>query len=107
MSFCKALGDETRQQILETLLQRGETCVSDLVNTFHLSQPTISHHLTLLKNANLVTSRKKGKQVFYAIDEETMVLCCNGLISKFIRNYSAAPTGLSEKEANFSESWPL
>jgi len=87
VSFCKALGDETRQQLLETLLARGETCVGDLVKTFHLSQPTISHHLTLLKNANLVTRRKKGKQVFYAIDEETMTQCCNGLISKFVLTY--------------------
>ncbi len=83
VDFCKALGDETRQRILEVLLSRGEMCVGDLVNTFNLSQPTISHHLTLLKNAKLVTSRRDGKQVFYAIDRESVTSCCGTLFAKF------------------------
>ena len=83
VDFCKALGDETRQRILEVLLSKGEMCVGDLVNTFNLSQPTISHHLTLLKNAKLVTSRRDGKQVFYAIDRETVTSCCGSLFAKF------------------------
>jgi DNA-binding transcriptional ArsR family regulator len=83
VDFCKALGDETRQRILEVLLSQGEMCVGDLVNTFNLSQPTISHHLTLLKNAKLVTSRRDGKQVFYAIDRENITSCCGSLFAKF------------------------
>jgi DNA-binding transcriptional ArsR family regulator len=83
VDFCKALGDETRQRILEVLLSQGEMCVGDLVNTFNLSQPTISHHLTLLKNAKLVTSRRDGKQVFYAIDRESVTSCCGILFAKF------------------------
>ncbi len=83
VDFCKALGDETRQRILEVLLAKGEMCVGDLVNTFNLSQPTISHHLTLLKNAKLVTSRRDGKQVFYAIDQRTVTSCCGNLFVKF------------------------
>ncbi len=83
VDFCKALGDETRQRILEVLLSKGEMCVGDLVSAFNLSQPTISHHLTLLKNAKLVTSRRDGKQVFYAIDQETVTSCCGNLFAKF------------------------
>ena len=82
VEFCKALADETRQQILEMLLER-EMCVSDIVDTFTMSQPTISHHLSVLKQFGLVTSRKEGKQVFYAINRDNVVECCGRLIAKF------------------------
>lgn len=83
VDFCKALGDETRQRILELLLARREMCVSDLVDAFNVSQPTISHHLTLLKNARLVTSRREGKQVFYSINQDNVTMCCGMLFAKF------------------------
>jgi len=82
VEFCKALADETRQQILEMLLE-GEKCVSDIVDAFTMSQPTISHHLNVLKQFGLVTSRKEGKQVFYAINRDNVVECCGQLIAKF------------------------
>ena len=80
--FCKALGDETRQRILE-MLREGELCVSDIVAAFDMSQPTISHHLSILKQFNLVTSRKEGKQVYYAINRENVIECCDRLFAKF------------------------
>jgi DNA-binding transcriptional ArsR family regulator len=83
VDFCKALGDETRQRILELLLKKGEMCVSDLVDAFNVSQPTISHHLTLLKNAKLVSSRREGKQIFYSVDQENVMHCCGTLFAKF------------------------
>ena len=82
VAFCKALADDTRQQILEILLE-GEKCVGDIVDVFSMSQPTISHHLNILKQFNLVTSRKEGKQVFYAINRDNVVECCGQLIAKF------------------------
>ena len=82
VAFCKALADETRQAILEMLLQ-GEMCVSDIVETFAMSQPTISHHLGILKNLGLVSSRKEGRQVYYAINQENVVECCGMLMAKF------------------------
>jgi ArsR family transcriptional regulator len=83
VDFCKALGGETRQRILKLLLERGEMCVSDLVDAFNVSQPTVSHHLNLLKNTGLVTSRREGKQVFYSIDQENVTMCCGILFAKF------------------------
>jgi ArsR family transcriptional regulator len=83
VDFCKALGDETRQRILELLLTKGDMCVSDLVDAFNVSQPTISHHLTLLKNAGLVTGRRVGKQVFYSVNQENVTMCCGKLFAKF------------------------
>lgn len=82
VEFCKALADETRQRILEMLLD-GEMRVSDIVDAFTMSQPTISHHLSILKQFGLVTSRKEGKEVFYAINRDNVIECCGQLIAKF------------------------
>jgi ArsR family transcriptional regulator len=82
VEFCKALADDTRQQILVMLLD-GEKCVSDIVEAFSISQPTISHHLGVLKQFKLVTSRKEGKLVFYDINRDNLVECCGMLMAKF------------------------
>jgi ArsR family transcriptional regulator len=82
VEFCKALADDTRQQILEMLLER-EMCVGDIVEAFDMSQPTISHHLNVLKQFGLVASRKEGKQVFYTINRDNVVECCGQLVAKF------------------------
>jgi len=82
VEFCKALADDTRQRILEILLE-GEKCVGDIVDAFTMSQPTISHHLSVLRQFGLVTSRKEGQQVFYTINRDNVVRCCGKLIAKF------------------------
>lgn len=82
VEFCKALADDTRQRIL-TLLLEGEKNVGDLVKAFPMSQPTISHHLAVLRQLKLVSARKVGKQVFYAINRDMVVECCGMLMSKF------------------------
>jgi ArsR family transcriptional regulator len=82
VKFCRALADDTRQRILQLLLE-GELCVGDIVQAFPMSQPTISHHLSVLKQAGLVTSRKDGKQVYYAVNHDTVVSCCGLLMAKF------------------------
>jgi ArsR family transcriptional regulator len=84
VAFCKALGDETRQRILEILQSEGEKCVGDLVELFNVSQPTISHHLHFLKQANLVTSRRDGKQIYYRANQDNIVECCGMLFTKFV-----------------------
>lgn len=82
VEFCKALADDTRQQILQMLLE-GEMSVNDIVAAFDVSQPTISHHLSVLKQMGLVTSRREGKQIFYATDHKNVVQCCGLLMAKF------------------------
>ena len=82
VDFCKALADETRQAILQLLVE-GEKCVSDLVDQFDMSQPTISHHLSILKSLGLVGRRKEGKHVYYSIDQDNVIECCGMLIAKF------------------------
>ena len=82
VDFCKALADDTRQQILVMLLER-EMSVGEIVEAFTMSQPTISHHLNVLKQFNLVVSRKDGKQVFYSINHDNVIECCGQLMAKF------------------------
>jgi len=82
VDFCKALADPTRQKILEMLLQR-EMTVSEIVEEFNLSQPTISHHLEFLARYGLLTSRKDGKQVYYETDHAKVTYCCGRLMAKF------------------------
>jgi len=82
VEFCKALSDETRQSILK-MLQRREMSVGEIVEGFNISQPTISHHLNVLKNVGLVTSRKEGKQIFYSINQENVEECCGKMMAKF------------------------
>jgi ArsR family transcriptional regulator, arsenate/arsenite/antimonite-responsive transcriptional repressor len=70
-SVLKALADPTRLTIV-ALLQRQAVplCVCHVEARFRLSQPTISHHLRLLREAGLVRSDKRGAWVYYAIDDE-------------------------------------
>jgi ArsR family transcriptional regulator len=70
--FYKALGDETRQRML-SLLQSREMCVCELITALSMTQPTTSHHLKILEEANLVKSRKEGKWVFYGITNHKLV----------------------------------
>lgn len=65
----KALGDETRVKIM-LLLNTEARSVSEIVDFFNLSQPTISRHLILLKQAGLVAAKRQGQQVIYTIDKD-------------------------------------
>jgi ArsR family transcriptional regulator len=64
-----ALSDETRLQLLE-LLRDGEQCVCDLTDALDAAQSRLSFHLKTLKDAGLVTDRKQGRWVYYALNPE-------------------------------------
>jgi DNA-binding transcriptional ArsR family regulator len=70
--FYKALGDETRQRMLG-LLQTREMCVCELITALSMTQPTTSHHLKILEEADLVKSRKEGKWVFYSLANPKLI----------------------------------
>src|SRR5687767_228724 len=63
----KLLSDRTRLRILN-LLAKGERNVSSLCDELKLPQPTVSHHLGLLRMRNVIVNRRNGKQVFYGLD---------------------------------------
>ena len=65
-NFFKALADETRLRIVK-LLEFREMCVCEIMVALNLTQPTASHHLGILENAEVITHRKEGKWVFYSL----------------------------------------
>lgn len=71
-----ALADATRLRILELLKRETELCVSDIARHFEMKQPSISHHLDVLKRAGLVSSEKRGREVYYTVNTEAIIECC-------------------------------
>ena len=67
----RALADPTRVAIVNRLAQ-GECCVCDLNAAFDLSQPTISHHLKVLRDAGLVTSTRRGTWAYYRLEPDAV-----------------------------------
>ncbi len=67
----RVLGDPTRLRLLG-VLQGGEANVTALCERLDLPQPTVSHHLGLLRHAKLVSNRRSGKQVFYALNDSVV-----------------------------------
>ncbi|MBE1565946.1 ArsR family transcriptional regulator [Nonomuraea africana] len=70
----KALGDPVRLRILSIVASHdgGEACVCDLTAEFELSQPTISHHLKVLKEVGLLASERRASWVYYRVVPETL-----------------------------------
>lgn len=66
----KALADERRLQIIDLLACCGKLCVCDITEELGLSQPNISHHLKILKNAGLIKATKRGRWVDYELDHD-------------------------------------
>jgi len=80
--FAKAIADDTRQKIM------SECCccwlsVSEIVEKVGFTQPTISHHLAILRDAGLVRIREEGKQTFYSLNQEYVATCCGQVMLKF------------------------
>jgi len=69
----KALGDPIRIQLVDVLRRHaGEVCVCELVPLFDLSQPTVSHHLKVLREAGIVGSERRGLWAYYYVNPEAL-----------------------------------
>lgn len=82
VQFAKAIADETRQKIM------SQCCccwlsVNEIVEKVGFTQPTISHHLAILRDAGLVNVREEGKQTFYSLNQEKIAVCCGQIMIKF------------------------
>ena len=80
--FAKAIADETRQKIM------SQCCccwlsVNEIVEKVGFTQPTISHQLAILRDADLVNVRAEGKQTFYTLNQENIAVCCGQIMIKF------------------------
>ena len=80
--FLKAMADETRQNIL-ALLRDHEMSVSELCEHLTVLQPTVSHHLTILRQAGLVTARHDGLWTYYRANPACISECCGVIMAQF------------------------
>jgi ArsR family transcriptional regulator len=80
--FAKAISDDTRQKIMSECCC-CELSVNEIVEKMEVSQPTVSHHLAILRDAGLVTIREEGKQTFYTLNQDRVAYCCGQLMIKF------------------------
>lgn len=80
--FAKAIADETRQKIMSACCCQPLS-VNEIVGKIGFSQPTISHHLAILREAGLVNLREEGKNTFYTLNQERIAVCCGQIMVKF------------------------
>ena len=76
--FFRVLGDATRLRILQAL-RKGELNVSQLCRLLRLPQPTVSHHLGILRMGQMVSSRRSGKEIFYSLAPRRKDWLCDNL----------------------------
>ncbi len=69
MKLFKILSDQTRLRMIALLIE-GEFCVQEISETLHMSQSSISHQLKLLRDTNVVKTRREGKNIFYSLKDE-------------------------------------
>jgi ArsR family transcriptional regulator len=82
VEFAKALADETRQKIMKLCCCQWIS-VSDIVQQLNVTQPTVSHHLAVLREAGLVDIQEQGKQTFYRLNQQRITNCCGRLMINF------------------------
>jgi ArsR family transcriptional regulator, arsenate/arsenite/antimonite-responsive transcriptional repressor len=70
-SAFKAIADPTRREILR-LLRKGEMTAGEIAQRFEMTKPTMSHHFAVLREADLVTSRRDGQTIWYALNTSVL-----------------------------------
>ncbi|UCG61376.1 MAG: winged helix-turn-helix transcriptional regulator [Candidatus Zixiibacteriota bacterium] len=73
--YFKAFGDSTRFKIIQ-LLSAKEMSVNEITAAVGLSQPTVSRHLSVLRDAEVVVDRREGQQVYYRLNKNAVETCC-------------------------------
>jgi DNA-binding transcriptional ArsR family regulator len=87
----KAFGDKSRLRII-ALLANNELTVNEIAEKIGLSQPTISRHLGILKDADLVHDRRDKQRIYYSLNKDSVQACCIGFCD------CLEIQGVSEKE---------
>ena len=78
----ETLRDPVRLQILNFLIQNGQTNVGDIASQFKITRPAISHHLRVLKDTQSVKSEKQGQEVFYSANTHLIAQALRQLADK-------------------------
>lgn len=88
----KALSDPTRREIIALLRQDGELSAGKLAEHFDMTKPSMSHHFNMLKQAELITARRDGQQILYALNTTVV----EDLLGMFLALFSSS--GAKEQE---------
>jgi DNA-binding transcriptional ArsR family regulator len=94
----RALADPTRRQILQEL-KRGELSAGEIGACFTISGPSISRHLSILKNADLITERREGNRIFYRLEPEQIALTVGDFLSAVCPTQMVRRGRMRRKEA--------
>jgi DNA-binding transcriptional ArsR family regulator len=81
----KALADPTRREILR-LLGQGEQSAGQLAERFDMTKPSMSHHFSVLKQADLIRSRREGQQILYSLNTTVIEDVVTWLWDVFVRD---------------------
>jgi DNA-binding transcriptional ArsR family regulator len=103
--FFKALSDHTRREILK-LLERHPRSVGEIVDNFQLSQPTISRHLSVLREADLVVDQRRGQHVIYRLNAGTLTESILGFFNEFRHSRQELERVGIQRVSSVSESRP-
>lgn len=93
--FAKAMADETRQKIMKLTCCRWRS-VNEIVAHLNVTQPTVSHHLAVLRDAGLVLYKEDGKQTYYQLNRDLVSICCGQIITKFSSEETTEPCEIGE-----------
>jgi ArsR family transcriptional regulator len=77
----EALGDPTRLRIIHLLARHDSLCVCEIESAFDLGQPTISHHLRILRDAGIVTAERRGTWAYYALARPALKALVSDLLA--------------------------
>ncbi len=93
----KALSDPTRREVL-SLLTRGEKTAGELSDHFDMTKPSMSHHFTVLKDADLIRSRRQGQQIYYSLNTTVLQDVMTQMLSLFGAG-AKTPAGPDQEES--------
>lgn len=99
IDFAKILADETRQKIMMLCCCQWIS-VNDIVQQLNVKQPTVSHHLAVLRRFGLVNVHEEGRNVFYILNQEKIISCCGHLIFRFAPDTDLAASFQEIEEEN-------
>lgn len=85
--FFKALGDETRLKIM-LMLSEQEMCVCEILDRLKISQPAVSHHLKILKQAGIVKDSREGKWIYYSLNGDVFQDVFQNEDTGFLESYA-------------------
>lgn len=100
LTFYKSLAEETRLKSLLLLVSKEELCVCDLMSSLDLSQPKVSRHLAELRKNGLVSDQRRGKWVYYRLNDELPAWMQEVLMDTLKNNPELIARELSKLEDN-------